>query len=470
MALAAVSTVSAVSLRNQIPQKATCRHDVSAVSPCLATGEIKTKQPVIRKIYNDYDEATEQAFEVFQFRAIGGRRRHVSIEREKAQNAKYVVDELLRKNIDLAHVDDLQTSVETAISSEPGTRRKYAKRLGWRNRGKSFVTAMETLGAPTSLKTLPPRFLSANQHCSIERVGTVNAWKEGVAAICRYSDVAMLAVAAAFAAPLLKSSGLQSFGINIYGRSKVGKTASLLAASSFYGIGREPRLPNWNSSPAARSEMGRIVSDLMLPVNEVGLAASSKKATYDTIRQFIYAISEGRDKSRHSLSSFASSSTSAEFRTIFVSTAEHSFNDHAAASGQTRDLGEYARCLDVPATRSGPIIFDRRPKGASRVWAQKQLQLMREACEANHGVALPPFIEHLVGLEGGLRERVQSLIEHFTAGVPSSAKQGVLQHAAKNFGLLYAGAFWESKPVCCHGMQPSSSGLSANCSLARWKI
>jgi putative DNA primase/helicase len=265
-----------------------------------------------------------------------------------------------------------------------------------------------------------------------------------VARRCSYSDSAMLAVSASFAAPLLEWTGLQSFGINLFGRSKVGKTAELLAAASLIGIGRESQLPNFAATPAATAELARVFNDLMLPANEVGLLAGKKKEAYAPVRELIYRLSEGRDRARHSASIYASSAQSSQFRTIFVSTAEHSFNEYAAFAQETRDEGEYARCLDVPATcYNRPTIIDRYPekiKNSDRKqWARRQVIAIRNACEVQHGTALSPYVRFLIQKGAQGVALVRSHMEEFLNAVKDRKLEGALQHAARNFALLYAG-------------------------------
>jgi putative DNA primase/helicase len=127
----------------------------------------------------------------------------------------------------------------------------------------------------------------------------------------------MLAISAAFAAPLLQSTGLQSFGLNLFGPSKAGKTTALLAATSVIGIGNEADLPNWNATSASQQETARLFRDSLLAANEVGLLAGRRKDAYARIRQMIYLFAEGRDTSRHSTASSASPNATAGWRTIF---------------------------------------------------------------------------------------------------------------------------------------------------------
>ena len=152
----------------------------------------------------------------------------------------------------------------------------------------------------------------------------------------------MLAICAAFAAPLLSITGRQSFGINLFGRAKAGKTTALLAGASVIGLGREADLPNWGATAAAKGESARMFNDMLFPLNEAGLLGGSKKKAYPEIRETIYRLGEGRERLRHTQSIFSAPAASSEVRTIFFSTAEHSFDDYATFAGETRDEGEYA--------------------------------------------------------------------------------------------------------------------------------
>jgi len=106
----------------------------------------------------------------------------------------------------------------------------------------------------------------------------------------------MLAICAAFAAPLLSFTGRQSFGINLFGRAKAGKTTALLAGASVIGLGREADLPNCGATAAAKGESARMFNDMLLPLNEVGLLGGSKKKAYPEIRDYAIFAEKTRDE------------------------------------------------------------------------------------------------------------------------------------------------------------------------------
>ena len=258
---------------------------------------------LVTKLANAEDEVTKDAYEIFRFQKVGGGSRSLRIDRDKARDPTQVCSLLIKKNADLPYdQEEARSAVEQALKSEPSKRIRYAARLGWRSDRRRFITPRGPIGARQKVELRPPLWLNDRQHVEIGRQGTRKEWIKRVAEPCGYSNSAMLAVSAAFAAPLLEFVGLQSFGINLFGKSKVGKTAELLAAASMIGIGREPQLPNFASTQAATAELARVFNDVLLPANEVGLLAGKKRDAYAPLRELTYRLSEGRDRSRHSAS------------------------------------------------------------------------------------------------------------------------------------------------------------------------
>lgn len=254
----------------------------------------------------------------------------------------------------------------------------------------------------------------------------------------------MLTVSAAFAAPLVRIMGLQPFGINLFGESEVGKTTALLAATSIIGIGRESMLTNWNASAASFGESAKVFNDSILAANEVGLLAGRRSDAYPKIRALIYQFAEGKEKARHSASQYASNTAESVWSGIFVSTAEYSFNDYASRSGEReRSGGEYARCLDVPATGSkASTIFDRdtekNGESMKRAAARKLLVNLRLACERHRGRPIKAYIDYLLK-HSDLKGQIQKHMEGFYKAYDTSTLDGALQHAAQYFALIYAG-------------------------------
>ena len=93
---------------------------------------------------------------------------------------------------------------------------------------------------------------------------------------------------------------------------------------------------------------------------------------------------------------------------------------------------------------------------------------IRESCERNHGTTIRPYIEHLIANVDAVELTVKSQIAEFEKAVNASALDGALQHAAKNFGLIFAGG--------CLGIDAKllpwdrESASSRNCRLLRGRF
>ena len=242
---------------------------------------------------NVEDEATGEAFEVFRFTKVGGRRDRLFVECEVADDPKQVRSRLRKYNADLSpRIKDSELEVQQAIDAEPSRLFYFAAATGWLADNSGFVTPYGAIDPKKRRrKFLPPRQLFDAPRRGRKPEGDLAGWQRDVAGPCAYSDLGITLLSAAFAAPLLKLTGRKSFGVNVYGRAKTGKSIMLVAGSSVAGVGREEELPNWAATAAAVGEHCRLHWDTFMPINEVGLLR--KKDAYGRIQPTIYQILRG---------------------------------------------------------------------------------------------------------------------------------------------------------------------------------
>jgi putative DNA primase/helicase len=411
--------------------------------PAVA-GRSPSAAPFISKIANAEHEETGDGFDIFQFRKPLGRVGTVSIARDEAVNEVAVLKKIRQKNGVLPKLDAAATQiVRAAISSEPREYRLLSQHTGWRLDDECFVLLNRVINFGSSeLKVCPPPWTEQLSFGPVSAVGTIETWKETVAAEAQYSTRLMLMVSCAFAAPLLRLVGRPPFIINVFGRSKVGKTTGLLAATSVIGIGQEEGLPNWNTTDAGLMEVARLFNDSLVPANELALMKGGKADRRIRVKQLIYAFGEGRDTTRHSESSFATPRGSVTFRGILVSTSEKSFQQQANEALETRDDGEIARAHDVPAISKGSTtIFDRLPEHtqSGARGARKRLVALRQACALSSGYAMVHFIKLVGKHEAEIAKQAPALVQEFVSSLHISEEDGPLMHAAGNFGIIFAG-------------------------------
>jgi hypothetical protein len=186
---------------------------------------------------NVEDDATGEAFEVFGFTKVGGRRDRLSVEREVADDPNQVRLRLRRYNADLSpRIKDSEQEVQEAIDAEPSRLACFAAATGWLSDNSGFVTPSGAIDAKKRRrKILPPRQLFDAPRRGRIPEGDLARWKRDVAEPCGYSDLGIALLGAGFAAPLLKLVGRKSFGLNVHGRAKTGKSIMLVAASSVAG-------------------------------------------------------------------------------------------------------------------------------------------------------------------------------------------------------------------------------------------
>lgn len=395
---------------------------------------------------NAEDEATGDAFEIFYFRKVGNRRGQIRVPRQDLQKPEALYTLLVRKNAELPLCPkNLDQKLSQIIGSKPRRRVLYSARVGWRPGGRGFVTPKGVIGcSKMNRRPLPPIWLGDRHLIALREAGTWETWRDTVGKLSLRSNVAMLAICAAFAAPLLSFTRRQSFGLHLFGRAKAGKTTALLAGASVIGLGREADLPNWGATAAAKGETARMFNDMLFPLNEVGLLGGSKRRAYPEIRETIYRLGEGRERLRHTQSIFSAPAASCEVCTIFFSTGEHSIDDYATFAGETRDEGEYVRCIDVPVNRPDRHSIINRfppnlPKDKRRRWAEDRVIELRKACGANHGTAFPRYINYLIASRYTLEARIEKYMREMDQFEQRPVVKGALEHARQNFGLLYAG-------------------------------
>jgi len=404
---------------------------------------------LIEKTLNIFDEGTKTAAEQFAFNDVYGGRATIELPRNVSRTVRTVLDEALLRNADLPYGKAAEEAAESAIKSKP---KRFARRLphvGWQTdedgRPNAFVLGPIVLRPNnTKEKLLAPSWLNDCLLLIPPKTGSLEAWQEEVAKPALKSSRLMLAISCSFAAMVIRLSAFPNFGVNLYGPSKCGKSTALLAGTSVYGIGREEDLANWAATTAAAYETARVYNDLMMPINETGLIKGSKKDAYTAISNWIFSYSEGRDRSKHSGNQYASKQSSARWHGIFFATSEWSFEEFARTAGAERVGGEYARCTDVPALPVGyDTIFDNFDdtlERATRQWARKELERFRRECSKNRGVAAYAFICSLPKDWDKHPAFIERKVTEFVDAVNGSRLTDAKHHAAKNFGIIYAGA------------------------------
>ncbi|QAY96418.1 hypothetical protein CWB41_12320 [Methylovirgula ligni] len=393
--------------------------------------------PFVRKIANLEHEETGDGFDVFQFVKVNGRDGECAVPREDALDSKKVKSHLEKKNAHLPNSsEDALSLIAAAIQRPPTEFQLQAATAGWRREERAFICLDRVIKFGTApIAVCPPA--KSRERFSSRSLGTLESWQQDVADVAQFSTVATLMMSAAFAAPLLSMLNFSPFIFNLYGASKSGKTTAILLAAAITGLAEENALPNWNSTDSGLLQLFRAFNDSVVPVNELGLLRGKKADRSERVREMIYAFGEGRDRLRHSESSFGTQGKSSTFRGILLSTSETSFRE---LRGADRDDGELARAHDIPALMNGSkTIFDRLPANQSASKSRAKLNEFRQAITQNSAVAFDKYIKWLAKNEDA-EDKAYAYIDDLMGGLHLPTGDGALQHAARNFAVCFAGA------------------------------
>jgi hypothetical protein len=339
---------------------------------------------------------------------------------------------------------DLQDLLSTVAKSDAPEEWVYEARTGWTQDGKAFVLVHGLIGDATTKIIGINRANSVNDPSGrLSNSGSWKSWRDTVADPARHSGTLMFAISAALAAPLLAIVNRQSFTINLFGRSRAGKSVATLLGASVIGIARIDDLITWNIKDARLEERISEFNDALFPIDDLSIMRGRQKDKYERIRDIAYRISQGWSTARHSSFTAAHGGVHGSWRTIALTSSEKSIRDLARAVKLARQDGEALRLIDVPAIFDGlDHIFDRLPEDPNRSnfqdWKKATFKQIADACEKDHGKAFRKYIKALIADRGELKEYVEARIAFFVRHVCDEYDGDVARDVAEKFGLIYA--------------------------------
>jgi Domain of unknown function (DUF927) len=400
------------------------------------------------------DDATDNAAFEIAFKTGGGQYRTIAISKELRFHPGKIRDLLARADAKLpADPTEATKHVKSVLESSPGRWCRTAAQFGWHAGGTAFVSHARVIGRNPSgrkqsfRRILPSTASRRDGVGHLGQAGTLAGWLDQVASHAKNSTTITLSLSVAFASPLLSLIDWHPFLVVLHGSSKVGKSTAALAAASVIGIGVEAKLPNWNATHAKLNEMGDSFNDMPMVLNGLESRREGNKELREFLRSVTYMLGDGTDTARHSSYTEQNGDNSRIRRSIVLVTSELSFDEIAALAGGARQGGEKARAIDVPAAcYECDTIINRFPKlrQGDRVeqtaFSRLMLQELRAGCAENHGVALAPFVKYLLTFEREkLRREILALQATFVKTVDTGRASEPIVHAAKNFGVIYAG-------------------------------
>jgi putative DNA primase/helicase len=177
------------------------------------------------------------------------------------------------------------------------------------------------------------------------RKGTSESWREHVARLANGNYCMMIAIGAAFAAPLLGICGADGFGLHFYAQSSAGKTTTANVASSLYGCPDLLRL-TWYGTSLGLANEASAHNDGLMPLDEVGQGSDPI-----SVSQSAYALFNGVGKLQGAKE--GGNRDLKRWRTLAISTGEMDLETFISTAGHKTKAGQLVRLLNIPLSKAG---------------------------------------------------------------------------------------------------------------------
>ncbi len=257
-------------------------------------------------------------------------------------------------------------------------------------------------GSARRVFVLPEKLIGADQNSIIlqgarrdrapfNAKGTLAEWRESVGRMSYRNSRLMFCLSTAFAGPLLELIGEDGGGFNLRGPSRIGKSTALRVAASVWGgdalSGAAGFVRNWRSTGNGLEAVAAQYSDTLLPLDEMGQVDARE------IGDIAYMLANGTGKSRAGRDGGARAP--ARWRVLFLSTGEVGLSDKNVEAKLNTKSGQQMRLIDIVADPGkGLGLYEFLHDESS---SEKFVEILRNACRQNYGVAGVAFVNGVVG-------------------------------------------------------------------------
>lgn len=297
------------------------------------------------------------------------------------------------------------------------TRKRVVETIGWS--GESYVLPEETFGEAND----QIRLGQCEDHPFLLR-GTLQDWQDQVAKHAPGNSRLTLALSAAFAAPLLYKLGMDSFVLNLYGRSSTGKTTCALAAGSVWGgpVFKE----SWRATSNGLEAVAMAHQDSLLVLDEQGQCLPGEAGAT------AYMLANGVDKVRSQKNLKAVKRRS--WRVLVLSTGETTLADHLRLDGGVSRAGHDVRFIEVPVLPEGK---DQAFEHSGSHESTRELTIhLRTATRLAYGHAARAFLRQLAGLGPHDWLKIEDQIQQWTRRHTPPEANSQVARVVERFALI----------------------------------
>ena len=263
--------------------------------------------------------------------------------------------------------------------------------------------------------------------------GSVDDWREQVASRCVGNSRLVLAVCAAFAAPLLYVAAEENGGFHFVGASRSGKTTALRVAGSVWGGGGiNGYLRQWRATANGLEGIAEAHSDALLCLDEMGQVDGREAGG------IAYMLANGQGKGRAGRD--GGTRSVAQWRVLLLSTGEIGLTEKMTEAGHRVRAGQEVRLADIPADAGvGMGMFeDLHGIAAPGAFAE----MLRDAALCCYGTPIRAFLDQLARRWAEDRDGLARLLEEnrarFLGEVLPNGVSGQVRSVCGRFALVAA--------------------------------
>jgi putative DNA primase/helicase len=319
--------------------------------------------------------------------------------------------------------DDLR---DMLMCAEPDKRVRCVVRIGWN--GEAYVLPDGAISAAPSAEEVILQASERIDH-ALNVSGDLAGWQTDVAAKALGNSRLVLALSAAFAAPLLAVTGDDGGGFHFRGASSSGKSTALAVAGSVWGGGgTRGYVQSWRATDNGLEALSALHNDCLLCLDELS-QIDSKAAG-----QAAYMLGNGVGKARAGREGQARKSH--EWRLLFLSNGEMGLADKISEAGGRIAAGIEVRVIDLRADAGAGLGIFENLHGAPdpATFAQS----LKAAAARVYGVAARAFLRHITADLAEVRESVSAARKAFLAAALPSGADGQVRRVADRFALVAA--------------------------------
>ena len=296
--------------------------------------------------------------------------------------------------------------------------------IGWH--GENFVLPHRTFGPQAEPIVYQAEDRGRNP---FREAGTLEAWRDEVAAPCVGNSLLIFAASIALAGPCLELTGDRSGGFHFMGPSSKGKSTAERVPASVYGR-PEPGgfIESWRATSNGAESVAARYSGTVLVLDEIREAEPKEIAA--TVLMLGNEAGKARQKSGGGLRARLT------WRLYFVSSGESGIEAHAARAGGTVDAGALVRLIELPAVMSESLGVFETLHGASD--AASFADALRDATLRHHGTAGAAWLDYLTAHRAEAAAFMRECIAELLAEWIKPGDSGQARRVARRFAHVAA--------------------------------